>query len=80
MMSLLCHQYDDQIGKWYAEYISLVNLPSFTCKGRELKEHIEQYTIEIITNKEYFFFTGSVSTWALPINGTNKHNQDVYQN
>lgn len=35
--------------------MSLAGLSSFLGKERELREHIEQYTIEIINNKEIKF-------------------------
>ncbi|PIO27590.1 hypothetical protein AB205_0135360 [Aquarana catesbeiana] len=61
-MTLLCAQYeielnevDETINKWYTEHESLTNLPSFLDKEHELREHIEQYTIEIINNKETKF-------------------------
>lgn len=55
----LCNQYqneimnpDAQINLWYQDHVLIVSSPFFVRKEKELGEHLEDYTLDIINAKE----------------------------
>lgn len=59
MISLLCKQYelelgqlDAQINNWYDEHHLVISSPRFIKRDKDLRSHLEEYTLEIINTKE----------------------------
>ncbi|XP_040178113.1 uncharacterized protein LOC120910420 [Rana temporaria] len=59
MMNILCNQYeaeiedlDVQVNAWYIELVLSISNPLFIAREKSLKEHLEEYTTDLINFKE----------------------------